>query len=86
MANSPQARKRNRQNARRSAVCRSRKSRINTFVNGVDRAIQSGDRDAADTAFRAAESEIMRGASRGVLHRNTASRKVSRLARRVLKM
>lgn len=86
MANSPQARKRVRQALKRTAVNKARKSRIRRIVRKVEEAIASGDESAAQTAFRAAQPEIMRGANKGVLHRNTASRKVSRLAQRVKTM
>jgi small subunit ribosomal protein S20 len=86
MANSPQAKKRVRQIARRTAVNSARKSRIRTFLRKVEDAIRSGDAEAARAAFQAAQPEIMRGASRGVMHKNTASRKVARLAHRVKEM
>ncbi len=83
MANSPQARKRIRQTARRTEVNRARTSRIRTFIRKVEEAIASGNQDTAKTALLAAEPEIMRGVTKGVLHKSTASRKVSRLAKRV---
>ncbi len=83
MANTPSAEKRIRQIAKRTAVNASRKSRIRTFLRKVEEAIKSGDAAAARDALKAAQPEIMRGASKGVLHANTASRKVSRLAQRV---
>jgi small subunit ribosomal protein S20 len=83
MANSPSSRKRARQIERRTAVNRARRSRIRTFVRKVEEAIAGGDAAAAGAALQAAQPEIMRGVSRGVLHKNTASRKVSRLAARV---
>lgn len=86
MANSPQAKKRVRQIERRTAVNSARKSRMRTFIRKVEDAIRSGDAEAARAALTAAQPEIMRGASRGVLHRNTASRKMSRLAHRVKEM
>lgn len=86
MANSPQARKRIRQNAKRAAVNGARKSRIRTFIRKVEEAIASGDSDAAKEALRLAQPEIVRGANKGVLHKNTASRKVSRLTHRVKTM
>lgn len=86
MANSPQARKRIRQTAKRTAVNMARRSRVRTFIRKVEEAIQSGDADAAKAALQAAQPEIMRGANKGVLHKNTASRKVSRLAQRVKTM
>ena len=83
MAHTPQAKKRIRQTAKRTAVNRARKSRIRTFIRRVEAAIAAGDKEAAMRALRAAEPEIMRGARKGVLHLNTAARKISRLARRV---
>ncbi len=83
MANSPQAKKRARQNERRLAVNKARRSRIRTFLRSVEEAIASGDKEAATAALRAAQPELMRGVSKGVYHKNTASRKISRLAARV---
>ncbi len=86
MANSPQAKKRVRQIARRTAVNQSRRSRIRTYVRKVEEAIASGDQNAAVEALKAAQPEIMRGAGKGIMHKNTASRKVSRLNGRVKAM
>jgi small subunit ribosomal protein S20 len=83
MANSPSSRKRARQLERRTAVNKARKSRIRTYLRGVEEAIASGDAERAVAALRSAQPEVMRGVSRGVLHKNTASRKISRLAARV---
>ena len=83
MANSPSAKKRARQADRRAAVNKMRRSRVRTFIRNVEEAIAAGDKAAAEAALKAAQPEIMRGASKGVLHRNTASRKVSRLHHRV---
>ena len=83
MANSPQAKKRARQIERRTAVKKARKSRIRTFLRAVEEAIASGDKAAATAALRAAQPELMRGVTKGIFHKNTASRKVSRLASRV---
>lgn len=83
MANSPAAKKRVRQIERRTAVNTARRSRIKTFVRKVEEAIASGDAASAKSALQAAQPEIMRGAGKGVLHANTASRKISRLAARV---
>ncbi len=83
MANSPQAKKRARQNERRFAINKARRSRIRTFLRKVEEAIASGDKEAATTALRTAQPELMRGVTRGVLHKNTAARKVSRLNARV---
>lgn len=86
MANSPQARKRIRQIERRTAVNKSRKSRVRTFIRKVEEAISSGDQSAALAALKAAQPEIMRGANKGIMHKNTASRKVSRLHGRIKAM
>ncbi len=83
MANSPQAKKRARQNKRRLEVNKARRSRIRTHLRKVEEAIASGDKDAATAALRAAQPELMRGVSKGVYHKNTASRKMSRLSARV---
>ena len=83
MANTSSAKKRVRRDARRTEVNRARRGRIRTFIKRVETAIESNDKEAAQAAFVAAEPEIMRGVTRGILHRNTASRKVSRLATRI---
>jgi len=83
MANTTSAKKRVRRDRRVTEVNRARRSRIRTFVRRVESAIESKDKEAAQAAFVAAEPEIMRGVTKGVLHRNTASRKVSRLAARI---
>ncbi|MCR4268301.1 30S ribosomal protein S20 [Nitratireductor sp. ZSWI3] len=83
MANTTSAKKAVRKIARRTAVNKSRRSRVRNFIRKVEEAIASGDKTAAETAFKAAQPELMRAATKGVLHRNTASRKVSRLAQRV---
>ena len=83
MANHESAKKRIRQTARRTAVNRARTSRIRTFVKKVELAIQSGDKDTAATALREAQPELHRGVTKGVLHRNTVSRKLSRLSKRI---
>ncbi len=83
MAQHKSAKKRIRQTARRTEVNRARMSRIRTFIRTVEDAIASGDKDAAEAALRAAQPEIMRGVTKGMLHRNTAARKISRLAARV---
>jgi small subunit ribosomal protein S20 len=77
------AKKRIRQTEKRTAVNRSRMSRIKTFVRKVEDALAKGDVGLAQAAFRDAEPEIRRGITKGVLHLNTASRKISRLSRRV---
>ena len=83
MVNSPQAKKRARQNERRAAVNKNRRSRIRTFLRKVEEAIASGDKEAAAGALRAAQPELMRGVTKGIMHKNTASRKMSRLSARV---
>ena len=83
MANTSSAKKRVRRDQRVTEVNRARRGRIRTFIKRVESAIESKDKEAATAAFVAAEPEIMRGVSRGVLHRNTASRKVSRLSARI---
>jgi len=83
MANSPSSKKRALQADRRAAVNKARRSRMRTFIRRVEEAIASGEKAAATEALRLAQPEIMRGVSRGVVHKNTASRKISRLAGRV---
>ncbi len=83
MANSPQAKKRARQNDRRALVNKNRRTRIRTFLRKVEEAIAGGDQSAASAALKAAQPEIMRGVTKGILHKNTASRKISRLSARV---
>ncbi len=83
MANSPQAKKRARQNERRLEVNKARRSRIRTSLRKVEEAIASGDKEVATAALRAAQPELMRGVTKGIYHKNTASRKMSRLAARV---
>lgn len=83
MANSPQAKKRARQNVARFAINKMRRSRIRTNLRAVEEAIASGDKDAAAAALKAAQPELMRGVTKGVYHKNTAARKMSRLAARV---
>ena len=83
MANSPSSKKRALQAERRADVNKARRSRMRTFVRKVEEAIATGEHAAAAEALRQAQPEIMRSVSRGVLHKNTASRKISRLAGRV---
>ena len=83
MAHHQSAKKRIRRNARRAVINRMRMSRIRTFVKSVESAIESGDKAAAETAFKAAQPEMHRGVKVGALHRNTAGRKLSRMARRI---
>ncbi len=83
MANTPSAKKAARKIARRTATNKARRSRVRTYLRQVEEAIASGDQAAANDALKAAQPEIMRAASKGVLHANTAARKVSRLNARV---
>lgn len=83
MANTSSAKKAARKIARRTVVNRARRSRMRTFVKNVELALDAGDAAGARAAFSAAEPEIMRAVSKGVIHKNTGSRKVSRLAARV---
>ena len=83
MANTPQSKKRARQAERRTKVNTARRSRIRTYLRKVEEAITSGDGAKAQEALRVAQPELMRGVSKGVFHKNTASRKMSRLASRV---
>ena len=83
MANTPQAEKRIRRNDRRAEINKARVSRIRTFVKRVESAIETGGKDAAAAALAAAQPEMMRGVSKGVLHKNTVARKISRLSKRV---
>jgi small subunit ribosomal protein S20 len=86
MANTTSAKKAARQTERRTMINKSRRSRMRTFIRKVEEAIASGNRDAADAAFRAAQPEIARSAQKGVIHKNTASRKISRLSARIRAM
>ena len=83
MANHKSAKKRIRRNANRAVINGARMSRIRTFVKKVELAIASGDAEQAREALRVAQPELMRGVPRGVIHKNTASRKMSRLSSRV---
>ena len=83
MANTASAKKAARKIAKRTEINRARRSRMRTFIRKVEEALASGDRQNAVSAFAAAEPEIMRAASKGVIHKNTASRKVARLAARL---
>jgi small subunit ribosomal protein S20 len=83
MANTPQAEKRIRRNDRRAAINKARVSRIRTFVKKVESSLAAGDAAAAAEALKAAQPEMMRGVAKGVLHKNTVARKISRLAARV---
>ncbi|MFM5931408.1 MAG: 30S ribosomal protein S20 [Novosphingobium sp.] len=83
MANTPQAKKRIRRNEKRAEINGNRIGRIRTFVKKVEAAIAGGDKTAATEALSAAQPELARGVARGVLHKNTASRKLSRLTKAV---
>ncbi len=83
MANTPQAKKRILRNAKRAEINGSRLSRIRSFVKKVELALASGDKQAAQTALQQAQPELARGVARGVLHKNTVARKMSRLSKRV---
>jgi small subunit ribosomal protein S20 len=83
MANTPQAKKRIRRNSSRTVINHSRISRIRTFIKAVEAAIATGDKGQAAAALQKAQPELFRGVARGVIHKNTASRKISRLSKRV---
>lgn len=83
MANTPQSKKRARQNEKRFQINKARRSRIRTHLRTVEEAIASGDKDAAASALKLAQPELMRGVTKGVFHKNTAARKMSRLSARV---
>ena len=83
MANTPQAKKRIRRNANRATINGARVSRIRTFVKAVESALAAGKKDEAAAALKQAQPELARGVARGVMHKNTASRKFSRLTKRV---
>ena len=86
MPNIKSAKKRMRQTKRRTEINRARMSRVRTFVKKVETAIEAGDKTAAEAALKMAQPEILRGVTKGILHRNTASRRVSRLSARVKAM
>ncbi len=83
MANTPQAKKRIRRNEKRAEINGNRLGRIRTFIKKVEAALAGGDKVAAADALKAAQPELQRGVARGVLHKNTASRKFARLTKRV---
>ncbi|HYI48125.1 MAG TPA: 30S ribosomal protein S20 [Allosphingosinicella sp.] len=83
MANTPQAKKRILRNAKRAEINRARVSRIRTYVKQVESALAAGDKDQAKAALARVQPELFRGVARGVLHKNTAARKYSRLVRRL---
>lgn len=86
MANTASARKRIRQTKRRTERNQARKSRMRTFVKKVESAVASGDQQAATEALRAAQPEMQRAAGKGVIHKNTVARKLSRLSARIKKL
>ncbi|MBN9589206.1 MAG: 30S ribosomal protein S20 [Alphaproteobacteria bacterium 64-11] len=86
MPNIASAKKRTRTTAKRTAINTARKSRVRGFIRKVEDALASGDAAAAKDALKVAEPEIMRGVSKGVMHKNTGARKVSRLSKRVAKL
>ena len=86
MAHSRSARKRVRTAARRTEINRARRSRVRTFIKKVEAAVAAGDQSAARAALTAAQPEIMRGVTKGPMHKNTASRKISRLSAAVKRM
>jgi len=83
MANTPQAKKRIRRNANRALINGARVSRIRTFIKAVEAALEAGNKTDARDALNKAQPELARGVARGVIHKNTASRKFSRLTKRV---
>jgi small subunit ribosomal protein S20 len=83
MANTASARKRNRQTKTRTARNQARKSRVRTFVKKVETAIAGGDKSAATEALRSAQPEMQRAVGKGVVHKNTVARKLSRLSARI---
>lgn len=83
MAQHKSAKKRIRQTVRRTAINRARTSRVRTYLKRVEQAISGGDKDAAREALRVAQPELMRGVTKGIIHRNNAARKMSRLTTRV---
>jgi small subunit ribosomal protein S20 len=83
MANTPQAKKRIRRNANRQTINHARISRIRTFIKAVEAAVEAGKKEDAVNALRQAQPELARGVARGVLHKNTAARRISRLSKRV---
>ena len=86
MANTASAKKAVRKIARRTEINKARRSRVRTFIRKVEEAIAGGDKDAASAALKAAQPEIMRSVTKGIMKKNTAARKVSRLAASVKKI
>ena len=83
MANTPQAKKRIRRNDRRAVINGARVSRIRTFIKQLESALASGDKVQAQAAMKKVQPELARGVAKGVVHKNTAARKISRLTKRV---
>jgi small subunit ribosomal protein S20 len=83
MANTPQAKKRIRRNARRAEINGARVSRIRTFVKQVETALAAGDKASAQAAIQKVQPELHRGVAKGIVHKNTAARKISRLTKRI---
>ena len=83
MANTPQAKKRIRRNSRRTEINGARVSRIRTLIKQLESALASGDKTAAQNAMKKVQPELARGVAKGVVHKNTAARKISRLSKRV---
>lgn len=83
MANHASSKKRIRRNARRAEINGARRSRIRTFIKKVELAIESGDQKEANTALTAAQPELLRGVAKGIFHKNTVARKLSRLSSRI---
>ena len=83
MANTPSSKKRIRKILRKTDINKSRRSRIKTFVRKVEDALESKDAKSAMDSLKAAQPEIMRGVTKGIFHKNTASRKISRLSSRI---
>ena len=86
MANTPSARKAARKTARRALINKMRRSRMRRYIRYVEEAIGSGNKEDARTALRRAQPEIMRAAGKGIIHKNTAARKLSRLSNRIVKL
>lgn len=83
MANIKSAKKRTRRNARRADINGARRGRVRTYVKKVEAALADNDREAAEAALKEAQPELMRGVGKGILHRNTAARKIARLNARL---
>jgi small subunit ribosomal protein S20 len=83
MANTPQAKKRIRRNDRRAVINRTRVSRIRTFVKQVEAALEAGNKEQASAALKVVQPELARGVAKGLVHKNTAARKMSRLSKRI---